>query len=287
MRGNKYPIDVFLSSQQLRKAVMTSDPCHGVHVSGVAAVLLMLLVLTPRAALADSGLFDVRTLCQPLEIHEGMPDEKACLKQLAGVAKRDDGRLALKLNSGKTKVISDAKECEDTTSEAACVAYRLVGYIGDRQFIVQVLPYECPYVLLVNRRSGAETVLGGGPHLSPNQKRFVVIDARDAGNCAPEYAVAVFSLTRDPPRLEWRFKPEGLEPYDFDTWNGENRVRLQATDANGKQVASDLTLTAQGWQLKRPNGELSMGSPAAVAGANSQTSPTQPAETAPGAPNNR
>jgi hypothetical protein len=66
-------------------------------------------------------------------------------------------------------------------------------------------------VLLVNRRTGEETLLGGWPHLSPDKKRLVVADTRDAGNCTPDYAVAVFSLASDPPGLEWKFKPEGLE----------------------------------------------------------------------------
>jgi hypothetical protein len=236
----------------------------GSHVLSVAAVLLM---LTPRPGLAemdlpDVQLPDVRTLCQPLEIHKGMPNEEACLKEFASVARRDGGVLTLRLSNGRTKIISDAKECEDTDREAACVRYRLVGRIGERQLIVLVDPYECPYILLVNRRTGEETTLGGWPYLSPNRKRFVVADPRDAGNCRPDYAVAVFSLVNDRPRLEWRFTPEGVEYYGVDAWNGENRVQLWA-NANGKQVATDLKLTVQGWQLKRPNGELSLGVPAA------------------------
>jgi len=234
-------------------------------------------MLAPQPGLAQSNFLDVRTLCTPLEVHEGNPDEKACLKELASVAKRDAGILTLKLTNGKTKVISDAKECEDADREASCVTNRLVGYIGDRQFIVQVVPYECPYVLLVNRRTGEETTLGGWPYLSPNKKRFVITDPRDPGNCSPDYAVAIFSLASDPPRLEWRFTPESPEGYGVDAWNGENRVRLWAMGDSGKETASDLTLTAQGWQLKRPNGELSLGVPAQ---ANAPRSAAQPANAA-------
>jgi hypothetical protein len=217
---------------------------------GVAVLLLM---LAPRPTLAQLGIPDVRTLCSPLEVHEGTADEKPCLKELAGVAKRDGGVLTLKLSNGKTKVISDAKECENPDKEGSCVTYRLVGYIGDRQFIVQVQPYECPYVLLVNRRTGQATMLDGLPHLSPNKKRFVVTASSVDGECSPEYTVAIFSLTSDPPRLEWRFAaPDDYEDYDTDGWDGENRVRLRRR-ANGKWTATDLKLTAQGWLLKRPN----------------------------------
>jgi hypothetical protein len=90
-----------------------------------------------------------------------VPNEQVCLKELAGVARRDGGVLTLKLADGKTKTISDARECEDTDREASCVRYRLVGRIGSRLVIVLVEPYECPYVLLVNRRTGEETLLDG------------------------------------------------------------------------------------------------------------------------------
>jgi hypothetical protein len=90
-----------------------------------------------------------------------------------------------------------------------------------------------PLYSAVNRRTGEETTLGGWPYLS-NKRRFAVTDSRDAGNCSPDYAVAVFSLPNDRPRLEWRYKPEGLEYYGVDAWNGENRVQLWALDANGK-----------------------------------------------------
>jgi hypothetical protein len=92
----------------------------------------------------------------------------------------------------------------------------------------------------------------------------------ETGNCSPDYAVAVFSPASDLPRLEWRFTPEGLEEYGVDAWNGENRVQLWALDANGKQVATDLKLTAQGWQLVWPNGEPRVGVPAVPAQANSR-----------------
>ncbi|MGJ5131413.1 hypothetical protein [Bradyrhizobium oligotrophicum] len=223
---------------------------------GLAAVLP---ALTPRPASAGAGFFDLRTLCQPLEIHSGAPEESACLKELSGTVWRDGRKLTLGLANGKTKVITDAKECEPEGPEAACISYRLVGRIGDRHYILLVTPYECPYVMLVNRRSGAETNIGSGPFLSPNGKRFVTIDPRDDGNCGIDYRIGMFSYG-DSPKLEWSYKPEGLEQYEIDTWIGDNRARLQASDDTRKEAPTDLTRTALGWQLKRPNGEISMGS---------------------------
>jgi hypothetical protein len=239
------------------------------------SVAVLFVMLVPQPGMPQSPLPDVQTLCQPLEIHKGAPDEQACLKELAGAVRRDGAVLTLGLNNGKTKIMSDTKECgADTEREADCVMYRLMGHIGDRQFIVLVEPYECAYVLLVSRRTGEETPIGGWPHLSPNKKRFVVADTRDAGNCAPDYAVAIFSLARDPPRLEGQFKPEGFGPYDVDAWNGESRVQLSVVDAEGKRAITDLTLTAQGWQLKLPNGQSAPSVPSSPARPNAHASPT-------------
>jgi len=69
------------------------------------------------------------------------------------------------------------------------------------------------------------------------------------------------------------YKPEGLEQYEVDTWIGDNRVRLQASSATNKEASTDLTRTAQGWQLRRPNGEISLGSAAQAA---PQAPPSQP-----------
>ena len=82
----------------------------GSYVLSVAAVLL---TLTPRPGLAETVLPDVRTLCQPLEIHKGMPNEEACLEELAGAARRDGGVLTLRLSNGRTKIISDARADAD------------------------------------------------------------------------------------------------------------------------------------------------------------------------------
>jgi hypothetical protein len=250
---------------------------YGFLLQGVGALLLMLV---PRLALAQSEMLDVRILCSPLEVHEGRPDEKPCLTELADVAKRDGHALTLKLKNGKTKVISNTKECDDPHAlEGGCVRYRLVGYIGDRQFIMQVLPYECADAFLVNRRTGEQTKLGGLPYLSPNKKHFVVTASTAAGECDPPYNVAIFSLASDPPRLEWRFSaPDDYEGYLTDGWDGENRVRLHGYSTSKSIATPDLKLTAQGWQLKRFNGELSLGERVTPpAQPNSQRPATQPA----------
>ena len=248
-----------------------------------------IVMLTPEPGLAEPGMLDVRLYCTPLEIHEGQPDEKACLKQFADKAARNGRDLTLNLKNGKTKVLSDAKECEDPDKEAECVTYRLEGYIADRYFIVAVAPYECGYMLLVNRRAGEETTLGGWPDLSPNRKRFIDTASFAAGECNRDYNIGIYSLAGDSPRLEWHFTADNdYEDYASDGWNGENRVRLRVSAEGKEDSATDLKLTAQGWQLKRPNGQMSLGTPASPTQVKSSGSMPQPSNPiVPGTPSGR
>jgi hypothetical protein len=221
----------------------------------LSLVLIFLVTLVPPSGLAQVGVLDSRTFCVPMEVHGGAPIEEPCLNELKEVVKRDGHVLTLKLENGKTKIIRDSRECNSPDQEALCVSYRLVGYIGDKQFIVAVQPYECGSVLLVNRRTGKETVLLGWPILSPNKQRLVVTSSSVAGECNPAYAVAIFSLVNDLPQLEWQSGPPGdIGDYEYDGWDGDNRVLLR-TETDGKyRTTHHLTLTAQGWKLTDQRG---------------------------------
>jgi hypothetical protein len=250
------------------------NPSYGLKILflGIAAVFL---TFVPRPGTAQ----DVRTLCLPLEIHGGTPQETPCLNvpELGSVAKRQGGALMLKLSNGKTKVVSDTKECEDPATpenEGKCVTHALVGHIGDRQFLIHIQPWECGHPLLVSRRTGQKLELENWPNLSPNGKRFVVVTP--FAECVVHDTIVIYSLASDPPRLEWRFTPD-KEDYEFDGWDGENRIRLRAivesVEVGRKQTAAEVKLTAQGWQVKRPDVELSPG----AAAPSSSVTPAKPA----------
>jgi hypothetical protein len=235
------------------------NPSRGLKILLPGIAVLLLMLGTPRPTLAETILPDVQTLCTPLEIKSGDPQEAPCIKQLKAVAQREGGKLTLKLNNGKTKVLSDPKACEGGI-DADCFHHRLVGSIADQQFIIHLVGFEWAGVLLVSQATGAETRLENWPHLSPGKKRFVAVTASDAGDI--KTAIAVFSIASDPPRLEWSYpNPKEYESYDFDGWDGDNRVRLRVLTTGGTATDTDVKRTAQGWQLKRPNGELSLGVP--------------------------
>jgi hypothetical protein len=216
--------------------------------------VFFLAILVPPSGQAQVGVLDSRIFCVPMEVHEGAPVEKPCLNELKKAAKRDGSVLTLKLDDGKTKTIRDSKGCNDPAQEASCISYRLVGYIGDKLFIVAVEPYECGSILLINRRTGKETVLLGWPILSPNKKRLIVTASSVAGECNPAYAVAIFSLANDLPQLEWHSAPPAeIGDYEYDGWDGDNRVLLR-TETDGNYRTAHLALTAEGWKLTDQRG---------------------------------
>jgi hypothetical protein len=92
--------------------------------------------------------------------------------------------------------------------------------------------------------------------LSPNKTRFVVTPSTVDRECDRAYAVAVFSLINDLPRLEWQSASQtNILEYEYDGWDGDKRVFLQALDsATGKRSSAQITLTARGWEFVDQSG---------------------------------
>jgi hypothetical protein len=167
----------------------------------------------------------------------------------------------------------NARACKENIVDA-CIVYELVGYISiDRQFVVRVSEYESGFVLLVGRESGNGNELEDWPRLSPSGKRFVAVAASDAWDV--KNAIVIFSTVTDPPTFEWRFPtPTEYEQYSFDGWDGEDRVKLRVISKDNMET--EVSRTAEGWRLRRPNGDLSPGltslpPPAGPAKPNSET----------------
>jgi hypothetical protein len=217
---------------------------------GTVALLSM---LASRPVLAGDP--DLRTLCRPLEVRLGSPQEGPCLSLLKDVASRTRGKLTLQASNGTAKVLSDSKECQNGSEAAGCIENRLVGDIADQQFVVFRTGVEWEEVVLVSHRTGAETELEDWPHLSPGKKRFVVVAYSDEWDI--KRAIAIFSMASDPPTLEWSLPnpSDKKHYYEFHGWNGDDLVLLRTLADDGAELATDLTLTAQGWQLRRLDGK--------------------------------
>jgi hypothetical protein len=205
------------------------------------------------------GKIDQQIQCQLNQSKQpdiSQPEEPACLNQFAGTVSRSGDDLRFRLDQGKTRTVKSNSEACEQIPIGQCVIYRLVGYIASsQQFVLRESFYESEFVQLVSRRTGAITKLEGYPHLSPSGSQFVTVAASDAWEI--DNPIAIFSNT-DPPKLLWRFpQPREYEEYSFDGWDGEDRVKLHTiTDPN---IDTDVTHTASGWALRRPNGQLSTG----------------------------
>lgn len=228
-------------------------------------VICVTLLTAPAGARGESpedcsgvGRLDAQLRCGQGR-GEPMPQtswERACLDAFRGIVARAGDALSFKLDSGATKIVTGNRKACDAIPVGDCVIYDLVGFIREsRQFILLRSYYESSFVDLVGRKSGAVTNLEGYPHVSPNGKLFVSVAASDAWEI--ESPIAIYANS-DPPALVWRFpEPQEYEQYAFDGWDGDDRVKLH-TITNPK-IQTDVRHTADGWVLRRPNGQVSVG----------------------------
>jgi hypothetical protein len=218
----------------------------------------------PKAALPDDyefpiGKIDAQILCktgQTKASEDPAREERNCLAAFSGIVTRVGDDLRFKLDNEQTKIVrSNSKACKQVPI-GDCVVYRLVGYISSsRHFVLGVSFYETEAVELVSQRTGRLIQLEGYPRLSPTGKQFVTVAASDAWEI--KNPIAIYSNT-DPLKRTWRFpQPQEYEEYSFDGWDGEDRVKLHTI--TNPRVETDVNRTTDGWALKRPNGQLSLG----------------------------
>jgi hypothetical protein len=182
--------------------------------------------------------------------------ERSCLAEFRDAVTRSGDALTFRLDDAQTKVVrSQSAECRKVPV-GDCVVYRLVGFIPRaRQYVLYTSYYESVFVGLLSRRTGVVTHLEGLPRLSPSAGRFATVAASDAWDI--KSPIAIYANT-DPPKLLWRFpQPAEYEEYAFDGWDGEDRVKLHTITM--PQIDTDVSRTADGWLLRRPNGKTSSG----------------------------
>jgi hypothetical protein len=184
--------------------------------------------------------------------------ERACLAQLKGLASREGDVLKLTLENGKSKTFTDqSRACEDHDAER-CLKYRIVSYYAAAKlFVLEVLAYESFGALAVSRRTGASTKMAVLPHLSPSGKRLVAAAAIEAWGV--EHEIAVHSVQNGSLSLEWSYKAQEYEMWDFVAWEGDDRIKLEVTlwtvDSRGERAlvtqSAELRKTGSGWLLNK------------------------------------
>jgi hypothetical protein len=184
--------------------------------------------------------------------------EHGCLAQLRGLASRDGDVLRLTLENGKAKTFTDESRACQQHDSAKCLQYRLAAYYPiPKLFVIDWLAYESSRALVVSRRTGASTKLDVQPHLSPSGKRLVAAAAIEAW--AVDNEIVVYSVQNGSLALEWSYKAQEYEMWDYVSWDGDDRIKLEVTswtvDGGGNPAlvkqSAELRRTSSGWVLSK------------------------------------
>jgi hypothetical protein len=173
----------------------------------------------------------------------------------ADMVRRDGDILELKLQNGKFKTYqSNRKACEKHDAER-CVIYELRAYLSSQNaFVIEGKSYEGEAHEVVSRKTGRAVQLETRPEFSPTGQRFVSVNDKELGSHS--YDVAIWVMTPDEPKLEFRYEtPQGdrYELWEFRGWDGEDRIKLEVKVGSAMvPFESEAVRTKAGWQIKRP-----------------------------------
>jgi hypothetical protein len=183
-------------------------------------------------------------------------DEAECMKQLAGMARRDGDHLRLMLANGQAKTLTTTRQACEADIYEKCLIYRLKGYFArHRQFLVDVgFLGHGGTTFLVSRRTGSHIRLDAAPLYSPAGKRLAAVSATESDG---ENSIEIWTAG-DPPRSEWRYTvpKDEYALYQFIGWDGEERLKMTVTTRIDGQLHDSLPVeavrTSDGWKLMPP-----------------------------------
>jgi hypothetical protein len=179
-------------------------------------------------------------------------EDAACRNKLKGLFTRKGDTLTLKLDGGKSKTyVGNLAACDGENVDAAkCLAFKVLRYFPQTQsYLVEKGFYECGAYLFVRRHTGSETVMHEIPVLSPNAKYLLSIDQSDG--CDREYDIAIWSMQKDPPSLEFKYQAKQYENWEVKGWENDTHIKMKAW-VNGKtsyDQEAELVRKDNGWTL--------------------------------------
>jgi hypothetical protein len=182
--------------------------------------------------------------------------EQACLNQIGEMAERHGPGLQLKFRNGLTKVyLNEDAKCQSDTADG-CVKYQLTGYFPKHDLVLIEVDYweGCSW-LLVRADNGESSEIVVPPHYSPSE-RWLVSVAAGVGPSGPPDGIDVVPAKRDPALKEWHYRipDDGQWLYQFDAWDGDDRVKLVATSlrAPERRIPASVELRNGTWHLNEP-----------------------------------
>jgi hypothetical protein len=203
--------------------------------------------------LADTG------LAQPwpsVPVH--CTKEADCLAGLEGLAWRSGDALTVRLENRRSKLFQgDQQACTDHDADR-CLTYELSAFLPTAHaYIVEWSTYEDSGAVVVSAKTGQSAGLASLPVFSPNGRTFVSVDNDELNG--REYDVAIWSVSRDVLKEEFRYLAAASNPYEyweFLGWDGNDRIRLKVTVNLGTGAVlvreTDAVRTGRGWKLNRP-----------------------------------
>jgi hypothetical protein len=182
--------------------------------------------------------------------------EDTCLKQIGELAQRHGPALQLKFRNGLTRVyVNEDAKCRSETADG-CVKYQLTGYFPLHDLVLIEVDYweGCSW-LLVHADNGEVSEIVVPPHYSPS-KRWLVSVAAGEGPSGPPNGIDVVPAQRDPALKEWHYRipDDGRWLYQFDGWDGEDRINLMATSLGppDRRIPASVERRNGTWHLNEP-----------------------------------
>jgi hypothetical protein len=211
----------------------------------LVALTLPGLLLSTGTASGQTGAAQAPTACEAKD-----RDTDATCPELKGLFTRKGDTLTINLDDAKSKkYVGNSAACQADNVEK-CVVFRLKRYFPQtRSYLIDKGYYEGADYLLVSRRTGSETVVSDILALSPNAKFLVAIDQNDAGERA--FDIALWSMSSDPPRQEFKYKAEQYENWEVIAWKDDTHISMKAW-INGKtsyDQEAELVRNDKGWTL--------------------------------------
>jgi hypothetical protein len=184
--------------------------------------------------------------------------ERKCLEQMTGLASRDGDLLHLTLEDGSFKTFVDERPACEQHDTGKCLLHQLATYYPiQKLFVVERQAYESFDVIVVSGRTGAVTKMDVHPHLSPGGTRLVAAAAIEAWEV--EKHIAIYYVQKAGLKPEWSYKAKNYEMWEFVSWDGDERIKLNVTlrivnRAGAEELATQpaaLRRTIVGWQLNK------------------------------------
>lgn len=114
---------------------------------------------------------------------------------------------------------------------------------------IHVGEWESETWIVVDHKRGRRSVLAARPHVSPAGTAIAGVSASET----QWNGIEIWSVTPAGLARVLRFAPFQYSRYQFVGWDGENRVRLEATMASPDKFQAELVREEGGWRVRHLN----------------------------------